>query len=64
MDFSNQVGVGYILDKATYEKMTSQKLELAADQVAIYSKGVQYQAGQTSPLMKRRWKLPKSCPRM
>ncbi|MFU8727077.1 ABC transporter permease [Streptococcus suis] len=47
MDFSNQVGVGYILDKATYEKITSQKLELAADQVAIYSKGVQYQAGQT-----------------
>ncbi|HFI0922068.1 ABC transporter permease [Streptococcus suis] len=47
MDFSNQVGVGYILDRATYEKMTSQKLELAADQVAIYSKGVQYQAGQT-----------------
>ncbi|CYU60735.1 ABC transporter permease [Streptococcus suis] len=47
MDFSNQVGVGYILDKATYEKMTSQKLELAADQVAIYSKGVQYQDGQT-----------------
>ncbi|HEL9627578.1 TPA: FtsX-like permease family protein [Streptococcus suis] len=47
MDFSNQVGVGYILDKATYEKMTSQKLELAADQVAIYGKGVQYQAGQT-----------------
>ncbi|HHT7821541.1 TPA: ABC transporter permease [Streptococcus suis] len=47
MDFSNQVGVGYILDKATYEKMTSQKLELAADQVAIYSKGVQYQTGQT-----------------
>ncbi|HEL2503467.1 TPA: FtsX-like permease family protein [Streptococcus suis] len=47
MDFSNQVGVGYILDKATYEKMTSQKLELAADQVAIYSKGVQHQTGQT-----------------
>ncbi|CYW90498.1 ABC transporter permease [Streptococcus suis] len=47
MDFSNQVGVGYILDKATYEKMTSQKLELAADQVAIYSKVVQYQTGQT-----------------
>lgn len=47
MDFSNQVGVDYILDKATYEKMTSQKLELAADQVAIYSKGVQYQDGQT-----------------
>ncbi len=35
MDFSNQVGVGYILDKATYEKMTSQKLELASDQVAF-----------------------------
>ncbi len=47
MDFSNQVGVGYILDKATYEKMTSQKLQLASNQVAIYSKGVQYQAGQT-----------------
>ncbi|HEL2575220.1 TPA: FtsX-like permease family protein [Streptococcus suis] len=47
MDFSNQVGVGYILDQATYEKMTGQKLELEADQVAIYSKGVQYKAGQT-----------------
>lgn len=47
MDFSNQVSVGYILDKATYEKMTSQKLELATDQVAIYSKGIQFQAGQT-----------------
>lgn len=46
IDFSD-LGVGFILDQATYEKMTGQKLELEADQVAIYSKGVQYQAGQT-----------------
>ncbi|HFU3810330.1 TPA: FtsX-like permease family protein [Streptococcus suis] len=46
MDFSNQVGVGYILDQATYEKMTGQHLGLVANQVAIYSKGVQYQVGQ------------------
>ncbi|MGT2682039.1 FtsX-like permease family protein [Streptococcus porci] len=47
MDFSNQAGMGYILDQATYEKMTGQHLGLVANQVAIYSKGVQYQAGQT-----------------
>ncbi|HFI0447566.1 TPA: FtsX-like permease family protein [Streptococcus suis] len=46
IDFSD-LGVGFILDQATYEKMTGQKLELEADQVAIYSKGVQFQAGQT-----------------
>ncbi|MGQ7318991.1 ABC transporter permease [Streptococcus suis] len=46
IDFSD-LGVGFILDQASYEKMTGQKLELEADQVAIYSKGVQYQAGQT-----------------
>lgn len=44
--FSN-LGIGFILDQASYEKMTGQKLELAADQVAIYRKGVQFQAGQT-----------------
>ena len=46
IDFSD-VGVGFILDQASYEKMTGQKLELEADQVAIYSKVVQFQAGQT-----------------
>ncbi|HFI0786195.1 TPA: FtsX-like permease family protein [Streptococcus suis] len=46
IDFSN-LGIGFILDQASYEKMTGQKLELAADQVAIYSKGVQFQAGKT-----------------
>lgn len=46
IDFSD-LGVGFILDQASYEKMTGQKLELEADQVAIYSKGVQFQAGQT-----------------
>lgn len=46
IDFSN-LGVGFILDQASYEKMTGQKLELEADQVAIYSKVVQFQAGQT-----------------
>ncbi|WP_104929863.1 FtsX-like permease family protein [Streptococcus suis] len=47
MDFSDRVGIGYIIDQASYEKMTGEKLQLASDQVAIYSKGVQYQAGQT-----------------
>ncbi|HFU4011794.1 TPA: ABC transporter permease [Streptococcus suis] len=46
VDFSD-LGVGFILDQATYEKMTGEELQLASDQVAIYSKGVQYQAGQT-----------------
>ncbi|HEM4226258.1 FtsX-like permease family protein [Streptococcus suis] len=47
MDFSDRVGIGYIIDQATYEKMTGETLQLASDQVAIFSKGVQYQAGQT-----------------
>lgn len=46
IDFSG-LGVGFILDQASYEKMTGQKLELEADQVAIYSKVVQFQASQT-----------------
>ncbi|HFU3701052.1 TPA: FtsX-like permease family protein [Streptococcus suis] len=46
IDFSN-LGIGFILDQANYEKMTGEALQLASDQVAIYSKGVQYQAGQT-----------------
>ncbi|MBL6538510.1 FtsX-like permease family protein [Streptococcus suis] len=46
VDFSD-LGVGFILDQATYEKMTGEALQLVSDQVAIYSKGVQYQAGQT-----------------
>ncbi|MGQ7343277.1 FtsX-like permease family protein [Streptococcus parasuis] len=46
IDFSG-LGVGFILDQASYEKMAGQKLELEADQVAIYSKVVQFQAGQT-----------------
>ncbi|HEM3677543.1 TPA: FtsX-like permease family protein [Streptococcus suis] len=46
IDFSG-LGVGIILDQASYEKMAGQKLELEADQVAIYSKVVQFQAGQT-----------------
>ncbi|HFI0019655.1 TPA: FtsX-like permease family protein [Streptococcus suis] len=46
IDFSG-LGVGFILDQASYEKMTGQKLELEADQVAIYSKVVQFQAGKT-----------------
>ncbi|HEL1642615.1 TPA: FtsX-like permease family protein [Streptococcus suis] len=47
MDFSDRVGIGFVLDQASYEKMTGEALQLASDQVAIYSKGVQYQAGQT-----------------
>ncbi|WP_024412441.1 ABC transporter permease [Streptococcus suis] len=47
MDFSDRVGIGFVLDQASYEKMTGEKLQLASDQVAIFSKGVQYQAGQT-----------------
>ncbi|HEP1793708.1 TPA: FtsX-like permease family protein [Streptococcus suis] len=46
VDFSD-LGVGFILDQASYEKMTGEALQLASDQVAIYSKGVRYQAGQT-----------------
>lgn len=46
VDFSD-LGVGFILDQASYENMTGEKLQLASNQVAIYSKGVQYQAGQT-----------------
>ncbi|HFR3343147.1 TPA: FtsX-like permease family protein [Streptococcus suis] len=46
VDFSD-LGVGFFLDQASYEKMTGEALQLASDQVAIYSKGVQYQAGQT-----------------
>ncbi|HFI0245715.1 TPA: ABC transporter permease [Streptococcus suis] len=47
MAFSDRVGIGFVLDQASYEKMTGEKLQLASDQVAIFSKGVQYQAGQT-----------------
>ncbi|HEL1823256.1 TPA: FtsX-like permease family protein [Streptococcus suis] len=47
MDFSDRLGIGFVLNQASYEKMTGEKLQLASDQVAIYSKGVQYQAGQT-----------------
>ncbi|HFU4090978.1 TPA: FtsX-like permease family protein [Streptococcus suis] len=46
IDFSD-LGVGFILDQASYEKMTGEALQLASDQVAIYSKGLQFQAGQT-----------------
>lgn len=46
IDFSD-LGIGFILDQASYEKMTGEALQLASDQVAIYSKGVQYKAGQT-----------------
>ncbi|HEM5078312.1 TPA: FtsX-like permease family protein [Streptococcus suis] len=47
MDFSYRVGIGYIIDQATYEKMTGETLRLAQDQIAIYNKGIQYQKGQT-----------------
>ncbi|NQJ71064.1 FtsX-like permease family protein [Streptococcus suis] len=47
MDFSDRLGIGFVLNQASYEKMTGEKLQLSSDQVAIYSKGVQYQAGQT-----------------
>ncbi|HFU4463602.1 TPA: ABC transporter permease [Streptococcus suis] len=46
MDFDD-LGIGLVLDQASYEKMTGEALQLAADQVAIYSKGIQYQVGQT-----------------
>ncbi|MBL6514833.1 FtsX-like permease family protein [Streptococcus suis] len=47
ISFSDRIGIGLIIDQGTYEKMTGEKLQLASDQVAIFSKGVQYQAGQT-----------------
>ncbi|MFH0401359.1 ABC transporter permease [Streptococcus sp. A23] len=45
--FSDRIGIGFIIDQGSYEKMTGEKLQLASDQVAIYSKGVQYKTGQT-----------------
>ncbi|HEM6156364.1 TPA: FtsX-like permease family protein [Streptococcus suis] len=47
MDFSDRVGIGYIIDQATYEKMSGETLRLAQDQIAIYNKEIQYQKGQT-----------------
>ncbi|HFR3185683.1 TPA: ABC transporter permease [Streptococcus suis] len=47
MDFSDRVGIGYIIDQATYEKMSGETLRLAQNQIAIYNKGIQYQKGQT-----------------
>ncbi|MGQ7461522.1 ABC transporter permease [Streptococcus suis] len=47
VDISDQVGIGFVLDQASYEKMTGEELQLASDQVAIFSKGVQYKTGQT-----------------
>ncbi|MDW8739807.1 FtsX-like permease family protein [Streptococcus suis] len=47
MNFSDRLGIGFVLNQASYEKMTGEKLQLASDQVVIFSKGVQYQAGQT-----------------
>lgn len=47
ISFSDRIGIGLIIDQGTYEKMTGDALQLASDQVAIFSKGVQYQAGQT-----------------
>ncbi|HEL1670534.1 TPA: ABC transporter permease, partial [Streptococcus suis 2651] len=47
ISFSDRIGIGLIIDQGTYEKMTGEKIQLASDQVAIYSKGVHYQAGQT-----------------
>lgn len=63
MDFSNQVGVGYILDQATYEKMTGQHLGLVANQVAIYSKGVQYQVGHALTIDKKEMEIAQVLPK-
>lgn len=62
MDFSNQAGMGYILDQATYEKMTGQHLGLVANQVAIYSKGVQYQVGQALTIDKKAMEIAQVLP--
>ncbi|HFU4363942.1 TPA: ABC transporter permease [Streptococcus suis] len=62
VDFSD-LGVGFILDQASYEKMTGEALQLARDQVAIYSKGVQYQAGQTLTFDKKEMEVAKVLPK-
>ncbi|MDQ8837631.1 FtsX-like permease family protein [Streptococcus ruminantium] len=41
--FSKPVGIGYIIDQNTYQKMTGQTLDLSANQLAIYG---DYQKGQ------------------
>ncbi|HFI0612434.1 TPA: ABC transporter permease [Streptococcus suis] len=63
MDFSDRVGIGFVLDQASYEKMTGEKLQLASDQVAIYSKGVQYQAGQTLTFDEKEMKVVQVLPK-
>ncbi|HFI0448230.1 TPA: ABC transporter permease [Streptococcus suis] len=62
VDFSD-LGVGFILDQASYEKMTGEALQLASDQVAIYSKGVQYQAGQTLTFDKKEMEVVQVLPK-
>ncbi|MDG3131692.1 ABC transporter permease [Streptococcus suis] len=44
--YSDQIGVGYVIDRDTYQKMTGETLELTEHQLAIYSKGVRYHEGQ------------------
>ncbi|HFU4202798.1 TPA: ABC transporter permease [Streptococcus suis] len=63
MDFSDRVGIGFVLDQASYEKMTGEALQLANDQVAIYSKGVQYQAGQTLIFDEKEMKVAQVLPK-
>ncbi|HFI0003656.1 TPA: FtsX-like permease family protein [Streptococcus suis] len=62
IDFSG-LGVGFILDQASYEKMTGQKLELEADQVAIYSKVVQFQAGKTLTFYEKEMEVAQVLPK-
>ncbi|MFM0855872.1 FtsX-like permease family protein [Streptococcus suis] len=61
--FTDQVGVGYIIDLITYEKMTGEKLQLAQHQIAIYNKGVQYQKGQTLTIDEKEMEVAQVLPK-
>lgn len=56
------MGIGIIIDQANYEKMTGEALQLASDQVAIYSKGVQYQVGQALTIDKKAMEIAQVLP--
>ncbi len=64
MAFSDRVGIGLVLDQASYEKMTGENSSWHLTKWQFIVRESSIKLVKPSPLMKRRWKLPKSCPRM
>lgn len=46
VDFSERVGTGLVIDQATYQQMTGESLDLARNQLVMYSKGIRYEENQ------------------